>query len=256
MSTPVASTANNYINMASRMASSPEAIEAGHLAQQTARDVQTEVNQGDMSLRVMTLVAGVAMMIVSILGFMGKFLSFRWDSAFLDAIVFSVGLAFVLLESGLIKLGICAATDSVINDNAPFLRSLIGRGVVFVLTGCIELYMRGFLDTLVGCFSIYVGAMYFVSRQRAKTKLDMARKAVMSSDSTSSGLEQVQEQFALADVDGKGALTLPQFRQFADNLGLALDKRESEAAFMHIDKARTGRLSYEVIQTWWSKGQK
>ena len=67
--------------------------------------------------------------------------------------------------------------------------------------------------------------------------------------------EILQEQFALADIDGRGQLTLNQFRMFSDTLGLGLSKRESEATFMKIDKDRSGRISFEEVQKWWAKGK-
>ena len=78
--------------------------------------------------------------------------------------------------------------------------------------------------------------------------------ALAKQAAASGGIElgQVQEQFAMADADGQGALTLAQFRQFTENLQLALNKRESEAIFMKLDKQRVGRVPYEAIQTWWT----
>lgn len=256
MSAPAASTASEYVNMASRMASAPEAMEAGHTAQQTAREIHQEVTgKEDLSLRVMTLIAGLAMIIASVNGFVGKVVTFQLDSALCDAIVFCVGTAFVLLESGLIKLSVCATTDAVINDKAPFLRNLAGRGAAFIGAGLLQIYQRGVLDTLVGAFAVYVGCMYFVNRHRAHEKLEAARQSAITSGAASYGLEYVQEQFAMADVEGQGSLTINQFREFADALGLGLNKRESEAAFMQIDKQnKTGRLPYEAIQRWWMKG--
>ena len=155
MTTPTTSTASSYVNMASRIASSPGALEAAQHMQHTAKEIQNEVqSEDDWSLRVLTLIAGLAMMIASINGFLGKLVTFRLDAALCDAIVFTVGLAFVLLESGVTRLPVCATTDALINDKAPFLRNLAGRGTVFVATGIIELYMRGLLDIIVGCFSI------------------------------------------------------------------------------------------------------
>jgi hypothetical protein len=258
MSNPATSTASSYVNMATRMASSPDAAEAGRAAKQTAREIHQEVTGNeDWSLRVMTLIAGIAMVFASLNGFTGKLVTFQLASVMCDAFVFCVGVTFMLLESGLIRLSICAATDAIINDNAPFLRNLAGRGAVFIGTGMLEIYQRGLLDTLVGCFAIYVGGMYFVNRHKAEQKLEMARRSAIASGAASYGLEHVQENFALADVEGKGSLTLAQFRQFADSMGLALNKRESEAAFMHIDKKnQKGRISYEAIHQWWMKGQK
>lgn len=222
---------------------------------QTAKDIKDEVvGQDDWSLRVLTLVAGLLMVFASINGFMGKLVTFQLSAVICDIIVCVVGLAFIILESGLIRLPICATTEAVIDDKAPFLRSLAGRGVAFIATGILEIYMGGMVDIIVGAFAIYVGGMYFLTRHRTKQKVDAARKSAMA---TGRGLEDMQEQFAMADVDGRGSLNLVQFRMFANAVGLDLDKRESEAAFISIDKhdGNNGRVSYEAIQTWWSHGQ-
>lgn len=133
MSAPAGSTA--YTNMVPTMAlSSPQAIEAGRVVQQTAKDIQDDMNSNEeWSLRVLSLIAGVVMITATLLGFFGKLVTIRWDSAILDALVFCVGLGVVLIESGIIRLDACSSTNNMMNKNAPFLRSLKGRGVVFVI---------------------------------------------------------------------------------------------------------------------------
>lgn len=243
--------AQHYMNMASTMARSPDAVEAGAVMKQNADEIQKEVKEGDWSLHVLSLVAGMAMIIASINGFLGKMVTLRWDSAFLDIIVFVVGLGIVLTESGVVKLGVFASTNTMIDQNAPFLRSLMGRGCLFLIAGIVEIYQRGVFDILVGCFVVYVGLSYLWMGRRASQKL-----TAMRTSAAAVSPEQLQEQFAMADMDGKGALTQSQFRQLTNNLGLDLNKQEAEAAFLQIDSSNHGgRLSYEVVQLWWTRGQ-
>lgn len=99
---------------------------------------------------------------------------------------------------------------------------------------------------LVGTFVIYEGVVSFWTGHCARQKI-----RAITSDTSSFSMEQLQEQFAMADMDGQGALTWQQFQQFVSNLGLDLNKREAEAIFLKLDKSRTGRVAYESIQRTW-----
>mmetsp|Transcript_19525 Transcript_19525/g.35436 ORF Transcript_19525/g.35436 Transcript_19525/m.35436 type:complete len:105 (+) Transcript_19525:822-1136(+) len=87
--------------------------------------------------------------------------------------------------------------------------------------------------------------MYIAIGCRAVRKLGALRRSTCTP-------EQLQENFARADLDGEGSLTLNQFRVLTSSSGLDLNRRESEAAFMQIDRSQTGRLTYESIQMWWT----
>lgn len=131
-----------------------------------------------------------------------------------------------------------------------FLFSLVcsgiaGRGIFYFLLG-ISLCLLGFiLDAFLGIILACVGASYFLLGRRTAQKLSQKR----GSDTS----QNLQEQFAMADLDGKGSLTQDQFRQFTSAMGLELNKQESEVAFLTIDQSRTGRLSYEAVHAWWEE---
>ena len=63
--------------------------------------------------------------------------------------------------------------------------------------------------------------------------------------------EQLHQQFAQADVDGDGGLSLPQFRTLTAALGLDMTRRETEAAFSHIKKSEKEKMSYDEFMQWW-----
>jgi EF-hand domain pair len=134
-----------------------------------------------------------------------------------------------------------------------FIRNYQGRGAVFVITGLLEIWMRSLLDLIVGFFAIYVGFLYLWSGKQAMEKMEEALRTAQASGNIS--LETIQEMYANADVDGKGGLSLSQWRLFIESLGMQLSKKESEAAFMLMDKNRDGRMSYDEVHRWWASGQ-
>jgi hypothetical protein len=127
------------------------------------------------------------------------------------------------------------------------LRNVWGRGIIYFIAGAMQIYIRSLLDLVVGLYVCFVGIMYVLVGCRTAQKVTEARKSACTP-------EQLQEKFAMADVDGKGALTMDQFRRLTSSLGLDLNKRETEAAFIQIDYNHAGRLTYEAVQTWWSQG--
>lgn len=104
-----------------------------------------------------------------------------------------------------------------------------------------------FHSCLLGVIFIKVGILFILIGKRASKKLASVRRTACSA-------EQMQEYFALADVDGKGSLTVVQFGELTKSLGLDLNRREVEAAFMELDYSNSGRLTYESIEMWWNQG--
>ena len=115
------------------------------------------------------------------------------------------------------------------------------------MAGSLQVSQRELLDLIVGGYVCFVGVLYVFVGRRAAKKLAAARRTACTA-------EQLQETFAKADLDGKGALTVHQFGEMTKLLGLDLNKREVEAAFIQLDYSQTGRLTYESIQMWWSEG--
>jgi hypothetical protein len=100
-------------------------MEAGAVASETVKDIQQEVTGGewDWSLRVLTLIGGLAMMLASLNGFLGKFVNNRWNSLLIDIFVFCIGTGVVSVESGVLhRVDSCSPVDQMINNHAPFLR--------------------------------------------------------------------------------------------------------------------------------------
>jgi len=83
-----------------------------------------------------------------------------------------------------------------------------------------------------------------VGRSTSK-KLEALKKGKYS-DST------LRAEFREADVDAKGALTMAQFKNLIHSLGLDLNRREVEAAFLQLDPDSNGLVTVDQFLAWWS----
>jgi len=226
--------------------SAKDATEASNFAKSTARDLKENLMQGNWSLRILALLGGLAMIAVSILGFISHLFGFDWISAIFDVYTFFLGIMIVILEAQN-KLSFLSKVTSKLYRNAKFLSYLWGRGIVYFVAGTLEVSQREFLDLIVGGYVCFVGILFIFVGRRASKKLASVRRTACTA-------EQLQENFAKSDIDGKGSLTVTQFGELTTALGLDLNRREVEAAFMELDHSNTGRLTYESIQMWWSEG--
>ena len=105
-----------------------------------------------------------------------------------------------------------------------------------------------FLDIVVGAYVMFVGILYiFVGRQTSK-KLGELKKS-MYSEAT------LRAEFREADVEGKGAITREQFKNLLATLGMDLSRRETETAFLDIDKDDKGQVTVEEFIAWWNGGE-
>jgi Ca2+-binding EF-hand superfamily protein len=91
---------------------------------------------------------------------------------------------------------------------------------------------------------ILVGIMYIVVGKMTASKLSDLRKSLISE-------EDLRRKFQDADVDDSGTITMGQFKNLTLNMGLDLNRREVEAAWMYLDKEGAGEISYEEFQSWW-----
>ena len=92
---------------------------------------------------------------------------------------------------------------------------------------------------------ILVGITYIVVGRMTAGKLSDLRKSLISPD-------ELKNKFQEVDVDQSGTITMGQFKNLTVNMGLDLNRREVEAAWMYLDKDDVGEISYEEFLSWWS----
>lgn len=92
---------------------------------------------------------------------------------------------------------------------------------------------------------ILVGITYIVVGKITASKLSDLRKSLISE-------EEMRSKFHEVDIDKSGSITMGQFKNLSVNMGLELNRREIEAAWMYLDKDNVGEITYEEFLSWWS----
>jgi hypothetical protein len=103
-----------------------------------------------------------------------------------------------------------------------------------------------FLDFIVGVFMCFVGILYILVGRSTANKLANLKKSRFS-EST------LRAEFREADVDAKGTLTMAQFKALVFALGLDLNRREVEAAFLEVDSGSSGVITIDQFLVWWNE---
>jgi COPI associated protein len=215
---------------------------AGAVAQSQWQEVQTSMQQGQWSLRLLALLAGIALVVTAGLGCLHLVLVFHWTQALMELYAFLLGVIVLILESTQLQLpGIYLQR---LFQYALFLKFVWGRGCLYFVAGSLQFAQNGLVNLLVGAYVMAVGLLYiFVGRATAQ-RLQEMRNHLYSE-------EKLRQHFADCDETQKGTLSLAEFRNLTASLGMGIKPRETEAAFLHLNKADNGELSFEEFSSWW-----
>ena len=95
----------------------------------------------------------------------------------------------------------------------------------------------------------FVGFVYFTVSQAIARKIKTLRQKLYTE-------EQIRAIFNKADRNGDKTLSMEEFNKVIIELGLHLDKRESEIAFEGIDKNNDGLIDFsEFYKNFWQSGE-
>ena len=129
-------------------------------------------------------------------------------------------------------------------EGLPVLRYLWGRGVLYVLSGSLQLSHLDSMNFLSGLFLIGVGMLFVVigiyTRRRLKKLKGMLKDE-----------KSLKRQFRRFDRDGDNFLDLDEFGAFCASLtGEDMDEDELEGTFGFIDTSGKGYITLEELEAW------
>lgn len=216
---------------------------ANAYAVEQAKELKIMAREGDFSIRIFALLGGLAMCIVSAYGFVKTILHFHFVDTFVELYTFCLGIIIILLEGTNMPF-VKQSVRQNVSKYALFLNFVWGRGILFFVSGTLQLTQSGIPDLIVGGYMCLIGIVYiFVGIQTSK-KLQTLRSQLFTPT-------QLRDKFNSADSDNTGTLTMGQFKVLTDNMGLDLNRRETEAVFMCMDKDNNDVLTFEEFQDWW-----
>lgn len=96
---------------------------------------------------------------------------------------------------------------------------------------------------LIAPFKNFV--VYIVVGRNAQSKLKALKNQAIPAD-------MLKARFQQADSSNSGQLDMESFKNLALTLGLNLNRREVETAFMMLDKDSSGKIGYSEFETWWN----
>lgn len=202
--------------------------------------------KGDINFRILAFAGGVSIVLTSLLS-IGICI---YDIDFLDMMIYfyslSFGLLICILEGHFIQSDKVHRIREAATDGLPVLKYLWGRGVLYVLSGSLQLSHLDSMNFLSGAFLIGVGILFISVGMHSRKRLRKLKKVLKDS-------KKLKQQFHKYDKDGDGFLDLDEFGAFVANLtGEDMDEDELEGTFGYVDTSGKGYLTLEDLQAWFS----
>jgi len=205
-------------------------------------EISASLAKGDMSIRVMAVIGGIALAFFAAAGIFSKVIFLNWNAAVMEIYTLILAIVMVLLETPGIKIP--DKYRQTLYKYCLFLKYIWGRGIVYFIAGNLQFAQGGIISFIVGAYVMFVGVIFIIVGRSAAKKLSTLKHDLFS-DST------LRAKFTKADTKGEGQITLEQFGTLCDDLDLDLTKREKEGIFFHLDASDDNVLTFEEFQGWW-----
>lgn len=167
--------------------------------------------EGDINFRMLAFAGGLSVVLTSLLN-IGICI---YDIDLLDMMVYLYSLCFGLLicilEGHFIQSDQVDGIRSAAIDSLPVLKYLWGRGVLYVLSGSLQLSHVDSMNFLSGSFLIGVGILFISVGMHSRRRLKKLKNVLKDR-------KKLNQQFNKYDRDGDGLLDLDEFGAFVANL--------------------------------------
>lgn len=201
-------------------------------------------------LRVMLVLCALAMLTTSTLPF---FLG--WSMSLSDMIISIMTIilsCFIILLEGRFSfvsndpVGCRASVRGSIVKNIGGFKLVWGRGVLYLLTGLLQVAQMQTMTYISGGFMALIGIVVIIAGASSAAQLTRLKKSLTDD-------AHLLYLFAKYDRDKDGYQVIKDFARFIVGIGLDLDDAYTVGAFKAIDKDCDGRISFIDFHKWWSQ---
>lgn len=214
--------------------------------------LKKSILEGSVELATLGVLGSVAMLVVSVLCFVGNFLTLSPARAMVMVYCFIGALIMLMLEgihhAGMVG-GFCGTRITLVriylHQELHALTTVTGRAIAYAFFGPLMLAnSRSWLGSAVGAYLIFIaGAMIFVG-VRASAKLSELGDGLSESE--------LIAKFDAHDVDSDGKLARNELMELCADLGTTLSARELESALLLLDTDKSGFVDKAEFIAWWS----
>jgi len=214
------------------------------------KNLSKKAMDGDRSIRFLALLAAMFIFVTSTTGIIGSVFSFHFVNAVLDIYMAFFSILIIVLESNQTQLAfggpMLKLIHSFLSKNFQIFDFVTGRGYFYFFTGILKLNQHDMLSFISGSFMCFVGFIYCVFGHRAYKLLKNAQKETRSD-------EELKSLFNGADKDNSNTIDGDEFKYLIQALGLELSSRETELAFMLMDKDDDRKIGFVEFETFWKQ---
>lgn len=159
---------------------------------------------------------------------------------------FMVGILICILEGQFLKSEIMNHIREGAIEGLPILKYLWGRGVLYSLSGSLQLSHLSSMNMLSGAFLVAVGVLFILVGIHTRRRLNKLKKSVKD-------VKVLMRHFRRFDRDNDGVLDMDEFGNLVAHLTKEdMDEDELEGVFSSITKSDEGHITLEELQAWFS----
>eukprot|EP00559_Dactyliosolen_fragilissimus_P008237 CAMPEP_0184857914 /NCGR_PEP_ID=MMETSP0580-20130426/3056_1 /TAXON_ID=1118495 /ORGANISM="Dactyliosolen fragilissimus" /LENGTH=263 /DNA_ID=CAMNT_0027353779 /DNA_START=1 /DNA_END=792 /DNA_ORIENTATION=+ len=214
------------------------------------KELAEKVTKGTVLIRIMAVIGGVSLLVLSLLEVFEHLFTFKLNDVLIDIYSGCIGIAAIVLESNRYYTRFGPKIKSFITKNFHFLDFVTGRGFLYFIGGSLRLMTgEGDIATVVGFLMCAIGFIYFFVGKRTFEKLKSARCQLYPT-------ETIQKTFKKADKNSDGGITIDEFGEMIEMIGLHMSKKELQIAFVFMDKNDADDIiTFEEFEKFWNSSE-